>query len=62
MADLSEVHMFSEISRLAKEIFKFKFGFDAKYDKQKLKNYERELRIRLENGEQVPGYKAFVCI
>ena len=59
MADLAEVHMFSEISRLAKEIFRFKFGADAKYDKQKLKNYERELRLRLENGESVPGYKQF---
>ncbi len=51
--------MFKEISRLAKEIHKFRFGTDAKYDKNKLKSYEREIRTRLEKGEPVPGYNAF---
>ena len=51
--------MFGEISRLAKEIHKFRFGPDTKIDKVKLKDYEREIRTRLEKGDTVPGFKPF---
>jgi len=54
------VHKFSEIARLAREIHKYRFGAESKVDKNKLKNYEREIRSRLEKGETVPGFKPFM--
>ena len=51
--------MFNEISRLAREIHKFRFGDQSKIDKSRIRNYEREIRLRLENGAVVPGYRQF---
>jgi len=59
-AEPEEVHIFSEIARLAREIHKYRFGAEGKVDKNKLKNYEREIRSRLEKGETVPGFKPFI--
>lgn len=60
MADPEEIHIFSEISRLSQEIHRFRFGADAKLNKAKLKNYEHEIRLRIEKGEPVPGFRFFV--
>jgi hypothetical protein len=43
---------------LAREIHRFRFKGE-KLDPSKLKNYEREIRLRLEEGKDVPGFNPF---
>jgi len=54
--------MFNEISRLAKEIHMFRFGKGTKIDKNKVRKYESDIRIRLEKGDAVPGYNKYKSI
>lgn len=44
ITDKEEVHIFSEISRLAKEMHKKRYGLETKIDKIKIKSFEREIR------------------
>jgi hypothetical protein len=48
-----------ELKRLALEIHAFRYGRDADINKTRVRNYKRTLRIRISNGEYVPGYKTY---
>ena len=51
MVDQQEKHTFGEISRLALEIYRFKYGTADEIDKESIKNYEKEIRKKIESGE-----------
>ena len=57
--DPEEQHICAEVTRISKEIYRFKYGKDSAYDKDKLKKFEREVKKRIESGSNVPGYVPF---